>query len=81
VCSLSAEAAEKARAAKRKRAVKYQRQLKDETLVLAGWICLISSLPAASWSDEHCLVLYRACWQIELLFKRMKQLIRLGLIR
>jgi hypothetical protein len=81
VRSLSAEAAEKARAAKRKRAVKYQRQLKDETLVLAGWICLISSLSAETWSDEHCLALYRARWQIELLFKRMKQLIRLGLIR
>lgn len=81
VRSLPPEAAEKARAAKRKRAVKYQRQLKDETLVLAGWICLISSLPTEPWSDELVLTLYRARWQIELVFKRMKQIMRLGLLR
>lgn len=81
VRSLSAEAAEKARAAKRKKAVKYQRQLKDETLVLAGWIVLISSLPKEVWSDEQILALYRARWQIELVFKRMKQILRLGVVR
>lgn len=81
VRSLSAEAAERARVAKRKKAAKDQRQLKDDTLVLAGWIVLISSLPPERWSDEQILTLYRARWQIELVFKRMKQLMRLGLVR
>jgi IS4 transposase len=58
-----------------------QRHLKDETLVLAGWIVLISRLPEAVWSDEMVLTLYRARWQIELVFKRMKQIMRLGLVR
>ena len=79
--SLSAEAAERARTAKRKKAAKDQRQLKDDTLLLAGWILLISSLSEEPWSDELVLALYRARWQIELVFKRLKQLMRLGLVR
>jgi hypothetical protein len=79
--SLSAEAANRSRAAKRKKASKDGRQLSAESELMAGWILLITSLPTESWSDEVVLALYRARWQIELLFKRMKQIMRLGLLR
>jgi len=79
--SLSTEAAARARAAKRKKAAKDGRQLSAESELVAGWILLITSLPKEPWSDEVVLALYRARWQIELVFKRMKQILRLGLLR
>ena len=69
-CSLPAEAAERARAKARKKACKQQRQLKEETLFLAGWLLVCSSLPMSRWSDEQVLALYRARWQMELVIKR-----------
>jgi len=80
-CALSPEAAERAREAKRKKASKLQRQLKEQTLFLAGWVLLITSLPVRSWSTEQVLALYRARWQIELVYKRMKQVLRLNQLR
>lgn len=80
-CSLSPEAAERAREAKRKKASKMQRQLKEQTLFLAGWVLLITSLPVLSWSTEQVLALYRARWQIELVYKRMKQVLHLNQLR
>lgn len=59
-CALPQEAAERARAKVRKKASKQQRQLKEQTLVLAGWLLVFCSLPAASWSDSQVLTLYRA---------------------
>jgi hypothetical protein len=79
--ALSQEAAERARAKARKKASKQQRQLKEETLFLAGWLLVFSSLPAASWSDAQVLALYRARWQIELVIKRMKQVLKLAQLR
>jgi hypothetical protein len=80
-CALPPEAAERARAKARKKASKQQRQLKEQTLVLAGWLLVFCSLPAASWSDEQVLALYRARWQIELLIKRMKSVLKLAQLR
>jgi hypothetical protein len=80
-CSLSPEAAERARQAKRKKASKLQRQLKEQTLFLAGWVLLITSLPVLSWSTSQVLALYRARWQTELVYKRMKQVLRLNQLR
>lgn len=80
-CSLSAEAAARAQEAKRKKASKNQRQLKEETLFLAGWVLLITSLPAQTWSTQQVLALYRARWQTELVYKRMKQVLRLNQLR
>ena len=80
-CALSAEAAERARAKERKKASKQQRQLKEETLYLCGWLLLFTSLSAHEWSDEQVLALYRARWQIELVIKRMKQVLRLAQLR
>jgi hypothetical protein len=79
--SLPEEAASRARAKERKKAAKQQRQLKEETLYLCGWLLLFTSLPIKEWSDEQVLTLYRARWQIELVIKRMKQLLKLAQLR
>lgn len=80
-CSLPEEAASRAREKERKKAVKQQRQLKEETLYLCGWLLLFTSLPAEQWSDDQVLALYRARWQIELVIKRLKQLLKLAQLR
>lgn len=80
-CALPEEAAERARAKERKKAAKQQRQLKEETLLLCGWLLIFTSLPAQQWSDEQVLALYRARWQIELVIKRMKQVLKLAQLR
>ena len=48
---------------------------------MAGWLLVFSSLPTESWSDEQVLSLYRARWQVELVIKRMKQVLRLAQLR
>jgi Transposase DDE domain len=78
---LPAEAAEAARERKRRKASKDGRTLSEATLFCAGWILLITTLPAAQWSASEVLRLYRARWQVELFFKRLKQLLRLALLR
>lgn len=80
-CSLPADAAERARAKERKKAAKQQRQLKDETLYLCGWLLLFTTLAPEQWSDEQVLALYRARWQIELVIKRLKQVLGLAQLR
>jgi len=42
-------------------------------LALAGWTLLVTNAPATLISVAEALVLYRARWQIELLFKLWKQ--------
>lgn len=78
-CALPAEAAERARDKARKKASKKPRQLKEQTLFLAGWLLVFCSLPAAKWADEQVLSLYRARWQVELLIKRMKSVLKLAI--
>src|SRR5260370_26643802 len=45
----------------------------QELVWWAGWILLVTTLPLESWSDEEVAQLYRARWQVELVFKRLKQ--------
>jgi hypothetical protein len=73
--------AELARCRKRKVAQKHGRTISEDTLLAAGWVILGTNLPADSWSDEVILRLYRARWQIELVFKRMKQILQLNQLR
>jgi hypothetical protein len=79
--ALPPEAAERARDKARRKASKQQRQLKEQTLLLAGWVLVFCSLPTATWSDEQVLAVYRARWQIELLIKRMKRVLKLAQLR
>src|SRR6266852_4675685 len=78
---LPAEAAEAARKRKIKKACKDGRSVSEATLFFAGWLLLITTLPQGEWSAQDVLRLYRARWQIELFFKRLKQLLRLSLLR
>jgi hypothetical protein len=44
-------------------------------------LLLITTLAAGTWSTADVLYVYRARWQVELVFKKMKQLLRLNQIR
>ena len=61
---------------KKKNARKDHRTLQKETMYLAHWVLILSTLPAKDWTAQEVLSLYRARWQIEMLFKRIKQLLR-----
>lgn len=59
-------------------ATKKGRQLRPQTLEAAEYVFVLTSLPEAEVATDGVLELYRARWQIELVFKRMKSLMRLG---
>lgn len=50
---------------------------KRQTLEAAKYVFLLTSLAPDQASDEEVLTLYRLRWQIELLFKRLKSLLRI----
>lgn len=72
---LSAAQTEAAQRKAKKQASKRQRHLQPDTLYVAGWVLLVTTLSAAQWSAAEVLTLYRSRWHIELLFKRLKQLL------
>ena len=78
---LAPATAQQARRRKRRKAQTAGRRITAPTLATAGWMLVITTLPAATWSPADVLALYRARWQVELVFKRMKQLLRLNQIR
>lgn len=51
------------------------------TLQAAGFMMLVTSLPAARASAEQVVALYRMRWQVELAFKRLKSLARFAELR
>ena len=51
---------------KQRTASKKQQQVQADTLYLAGWVLLITTLPRAHWSAQQVLRLYQARWHIEL---------------
>ena len=65
---------------KRRKAQKAGRKITSRTLHLASWLLLITTLET-SWSGCDVLRLYQARWQVELLFKRLKQLLRVADLR
>jgi Transposase DDE domain len=78
---LDAQAALVARRRARRKARKAGRTLTAPTLTVAGWVLLITTLDAGAWTTADVLYVYRARWQVELVFKKMKQLLRLNQIR
>lgn len=65
------------------RQARYERErkggkVKAETLQLAAYVCVLTSLPAEVISARQALDLYRCRWQIELAFKRLKSLLQVG---
>jgi len=77
---LPPEAAARARQRKSQQAQKHGRTPSADTLALADWVLVATTL-AADWSLRDVLRLYRARWQVELVFKRMKQLLRFNQLR
>ncbi len=78
---LDPTATRRARRRARRKAQKAGRTITASTLAMAGWLLLITTLDARTWSTADVLYVYRARWQVELVFKKMKQLLRLNQIR
>ena len=78
---LDPAATRRARRRTRRKAQKAGRTITAPTLAVAGWLLLITTLDAGTWSTADVLYVYRARWQVELGFKKMKQLLRLNQIR
>lgn len=73
---LSQQQREAAERRKKRTASKKQQQVQPDTLYLAGWVLVVTTLPPEQWTDQQVLRLYQARWHIELLFKRIKQLLK-----
>ena len=73
----SQAATAKARAKAERNASSNGRKLQAETLFYAGYVMVFTTAPE-SFSAREILEIYRLRWQIELVFKRFKQLAQLG---
>ena len=78
---LPAEVAEQARERVYARAKRKKQVVRPETLLLAGWVLLLSTLNAHDFAAEELFWLYRSRWQIELLIKQLKQFLLLVRLR
>lgn len=78
---LPRDAARKARKRLCKKAKKRGKTPDRRTLRAAGFMMLVTSLPAAQWTAADVLALYRFRWQIELAFKRLKSILDLDQLR
>lgn len=78
---LPAEAAARACVRLRKRSVKHGTRTKAETIYLAGWMLLLTSIEPEKLPAETAARLYRSRWQIEIVIKRLKSLLRINALR
>lgn len=62
----------------RRRASRKGQKLKPETLTWAKYVAVLTTFPEASFTAGDVLEWYRVRWQIELVFKRFKQIAQLG---
>jgi hypothetical protein len=76
---------EQAKKARERKAAKLRKKhgpnYNQELVWWAGWVILVSTTDSAEWSGKELVALYRARWQIELFFKRLKQCLRLHQLR
>ncbi len=76
---------EQARKARERKAAKLRKKhgpsYNQELVWWAGWVVLVSTTDPAEWSGKALVALYRARWQIELFFKRLKQCLQLHQLR
>lgn len=77
---LPADKVAAARKRKARKAQKNGRALSVRVVQLASWLLVLTTLDT-SWSAAEVLRLYEARWQIEVVFKRIKQLLRVSDIR
>ncbi len=73
--------AERARRKLRRNAQKKGRQPGAQSLRLAGYFAIVTTVPEELASNSVALELYRVRWQIELFFKRCKSLLHLDHLR
>ena len=80
ICALkkTAVSAERAQKKAKKRAAKDGAKIKEDTLRFAKYVVLFTTFPKVDFSTEEVLEGYRFRWQIELIFKRFKQIASLG---
>jgi Transposase DDE domain len=76
---------EQAKKARERKAAKLRKKhgphYNQELVWWAGWVILVTTTQRAQWSGKELVDLYRARWQIELFFKRLKQCLRLHQLR
>jgi hypothetical protein len=80
LCAVRKSAAAMALAEKklRRKARREGRQLQPESLIYAQYVMVLSTFPRASYNTQRVLEAYRLRWQVELVFKRLKQIAQLG---
>ena len=78
---LPTEAASRNRQRLRRNASKKGRTPSKTALRLAGYFCLLTTLPEDLASDDGALELYHLRWQIEVFFKRCKGLLHFDRLR
>ena len=69
---------------RRRTRLRHQRKkqpLNENTLLAAGFVLLLTNLPAETWPAQLVLALYRMRWQIELYIKRLKSLLAFDHLR
>jgi hypothetical protein len=81
VFRLNQEQQEKAERRTKRKASKNRQKVQSDTLYFSGWVLVVTTLPQEQWSDQQILRLYQARWHSELLFKRIKQLLKLQTLR
>ena len=74
----SREAIELAHKKLRRRASKNGQKLKPHTLRYAEYVILFTTFPEDEFPATEVVELYRVRWQVELVFKRFKQVVQLG---
>jgi IS4 transposase len=71
-------ATQRAQRKARRKAQTHQREVSGESLELGKYILVLTNLEPEGWRAPNILELYRCRWQIELAFKRLKGLLKLG---
>ena len=80
-CPLPPKEAAQARDRARKLSCKKQHKIQEETLLSAGFLLLVTNLPAEGFSPNLLATLYRIRWQVELAIKRLKSILHLDELR
>jgi hypothetical protein len=81
IAKLPQEAADKARSNLRKKYQKKGKPISQKTLLTAGYVFILTNLPAEKWTAKDILNIYRFRWQIELAIKRLKSILNIDHIR
>lgn len=80
ICAKRLTLAEEAKSKRRirKASKKRKRTAGRRAIEYGGFICIFTTVSSSELSAENALTLYRARWQVELEFKRLKSLLKLG---